>query len=235
MNNIDFYAIANDHFNKYCEMIKFKTREEWLKLRMLGIGGSDTSCILGHNKYRNAPDVYKSKLENIEQEESYAIAYGNYFESILFNTFKWKYSSIYETLDYKDVLFRNYFVPFFQASVDGVLIDKRTNLVGLLEIKTTQNKKTKWYYSDGSKGIPQEYIDQAIHYFITLNVDFVVFYVQVDTQNRDDIDRDSEILKPRRINKEDVLEYMEIVQKEEIDFWNNYVLKKIEPPKRVAY
>ena len=103
-----------------------------------------------------------------------------------------------------------------------------------LQIKTTQNKKSKWYYEDGSKGIPQEYIDQAIHYFITTNADFVVFYALVN-YDRDDIDRDMEFLKPRRINKEDVLEYKQEVEKECIDFWENYVKKGIEPKNRMVF
>lgn len=235
MKKIDYYGIADEHFKKYCEQITFKTREEWLKLRMEGIGGSDVSCILGHNQYRNAPDVYDSKFELNESEPSYAIEYGNYFEPLLFQTFKFKYSEQYETLDYKNVLFKNYFMPFCQASVDGVLVDKVNKQVGLLEIKTAQGKKTKWYYDNGEKGVPKEYIDQATHYFITTGVDFIVFYAQIDYQSRDDVDRDSEILKPRRINKEDMLDYMELVTQEEFNFWNNYIEKKERPPKRVVY
>ena len=232
---MNYYDVANKHFSKYCEQITFKTHEEWLKLRMSGIGGSDVSAILGHNKYRNAPDVYDSKFELIESEPSYAIEYGNYFEPLLFQTFKFKYSEQYETLDYKDVLFRNYFIPFCQASVDGVLVDKITNKVGLLEIKTAQGKKNKWYYDDGTEGVPKEYLDQATHYFITTGVDFIVFYAQIDYHSRDDIDKDSEILKPRRINREDMEEYMAVVTQEEFNFWDNYVTKKERPPKRVVY
>ena len=235
MKDVNYNEIADNHFKKYCEQIKFKTHDEWLKLRMEGIGGSDVSSILGHNKYRNAPEIYDSKFELIESEPSYAIEYGHYFEPILFDTFKWKYSEEYEALNYKDVLFRNYFIPFCQASVDGVLVDKQTNQVGLLEIKTAQNRKTNWYNEDGTESVPKEYIDQAVHYFITTGVDFVVFYVQIDYKDIEDLDRDSEILKPRRINREDMLDYMNNVQQEEINFWNNYVMKKERPPKRVVY
>jgi len=235
MSEINYYDIANNHFKKYCEQIKFKTHEEWLKLRMEGIGGSDVSAILGHNKYRNAPEIYDSKFELIESKPSYAINYGHYFEPILFDTFKWKYSEEYETLNYKDVMFRNYFIPFCQASVDGVLVDKKTNQVGLLEIKTAQNKKAQWYNEDGSIGVPIEYLDQGIHYFITTGADFIVYYPQIDYKDIEDLDRDSEILKPRRINREDMLEYIENVTQEEINFWNNYVMKKERPPKRMVY
>lgn len=235
MNKIDYYEIANNHFKNYCEQITFNNHEEWLKLRMEGIGGSDVSAILGHNKYRNAPDIYDSKFKLEESKPSYAIEYGHYFEPILFDTFKWKYNKEYETLNYKNVMFRNYFVPFMQSSVDGVLVDKTTNQVGLLEIKTAQNKKSQWYNDDNTEGVPREYLDQATHYFITTGAAFIVFYVQIDYKDIKDLDRDSEILKPRRINREDMLDYMAVIQQEEFNFWNNYVMKKERPPKRVVY
>ena len=235
MYNVDYIEIANNHFNKYCEQIIFESKEEWLKLRMCGIGGSDMSGILGHSKYRSRIDIYNSKLYEQEQLKSYAIDYGNFFEKILFMTFQWKYQDDFETLDYKDIMFRNYFTPCLQASVDGVLVEKLTKKVGLLEIKTAQMRKTQWYDSDGNKSIPQDYLDQALHYFVTTGVDFVIFYVQIDLQSREDVDRDSEILKPRRINREDVLKQLEIIEKEAISFWNSYVIKKIEPTKRIVY
>lgn len=231
---MEYREIADNFFKQTCDMITFESREEWLKLRMKGIGGSDVSSIMGHNRWRNRKEVYRSKYVLDPEITNDAIDFGNAFEPIIRESFAYKYKDIYETLDYKDTMFRNIFIPYFQASLDGVLVEKSTNKVGILEIKTTQNKKSKWYFEDGSKGVPQEYIDQAIHYFITTNADFVVFYALVN-YDRDDIDRDMEFLKPRRINKEDVLEYKQEVEKECVDFWENYVKKGIEPKNRVVF
>ena len=42
-------------------------------------------------------------------------------------------------------------------------------------------------------------------------------------------------LKPRRINREDVKEYMLEVQTECVDFWENYVKKGEMPKNRVIF
>lgn len=231
---MDYRKLADDYFSQYCELIPFENEDEWLKLRMKGIGGSDVSCIMGNNRFKNRKDIYKSKQILQEQFTSFAIEFGNDFEPIIFESFKAKYKETYEVLDYKNIMFRNIFIPYFQASLDGVLVEKATNDVGILEIKTTQGKKSKWTYPDGSRGIPQEYIDQAIHYFNTTNAKFVVFYPLIN-YDISDLDRDMEFLRPRRINRDDVKEYMQQVQSECIDFWENYVKKGIEPKNRIVF
>lgn len=231
---MNYREIAENFFKQTCDLITFNSRDEWLKMRMEGIGGSDVSCIMGHNAWKNRKDIFKSKQILQPEVTNDAIDFGNAFEPIIFESFKYKYRNIYETLDFKDIMFRNIFIPYFQASLDGVLVEKATGKVGILEIKTAQNKKSKWYYEDGSKGVPQEYIDQAIHYFNTTNADFVVFYPLINFE-RDDIDNDMIFLKPRRINRDDVKEYMLEVQAECVDFWENYVKKGEMPKNRVIF
>lgn len=230
----DYRKIADEFFSQICDLIEFESEEEWLKLRQKGIGGSDVSSIMGHNNWRNRKDVYHSKFSLEEQQSNEAIEFGNYFEDLIAQSFKYKYKDVYETLNYKNIMFRNIWIPYFQASLDGVLVEKATNKVGILEIKTTQHKKSKWYFEDGSRGIPQEYIDQAIHYFNTTNAEFVVFYTLINYE-RDDIDRDMEFLKPRIIYREDVEDYMAEVQTECIKFWENYVKKGVEPKNIISF
>lgn len=38
---MDYKELADKFFSESCEMITFNSREEWLKMRMKGIGGSD--------------------------------------------------------------------------------------------------------------------------------------------------------------------------------------------------
>jgi len=230
----DYRKIAEDFFKQTCDLITFETRDEWLLMRTKGIGGSDVSCIMGHNAWKNRKDIFRSKQVLEPEITNDAIEFGNAFEPIIFESFKYKYRNIYETLDFKNTMFRNIFIPYFQASLDGVLVEKTTDKVGILEIKTAQNKKSKWYYEDGSKGVPQEYIDQAIHYFNTTNAEFVVFYPLINYE-RDDIDNDMIFLKPRRINREDVKDYMKEVESECIDFWENYVKKGEIPKNRITF
>ena len=231
---MNYREIAENFFKQTCDLITFNSRDEWLKMRMEGIGGSDVSCIMGHNTWKNRKDIFRSKQILQPEINNDAIEFGNAFEPIIFESFKYKYRNVYEALDFKNIMFRNIFIPYFQASLDGVLVEKATGKVGILEIKTAQNKKSKWYYEDGSKGVPQEYIDQAIHYFNTTNAEFVVFYPLINFE-RDDIDNDMIFLKPRRINRDDVKEYMLEVQTECVDFWENYVKKGEMPKNRVIF
>lgn len=231
---MNYKEIADKFFSNNCQMIQFDTKEEWLQMRKKGIGGSDVACILGHSPFKNAKDIYKSKIEDVEQITNKAIEFGNDFEPIIFNAFKYKYKNIYEVIDYKDIMFRNIWTPFLQASLDGVLVNKKTLDVGILEIKTAQERKGKWYDNFGNRIVPQYYLDQAIHYFNTTGANFVVFYTLINYENPVN-DRDMEFLTPRIYFRKDLDIYCKQVFDECYKFWNNNVLKGIEPNLKLSF
>lgn len=230
----NYYEYANSFFKKSCQLIKFSDKNEWLSLRQQGIGGSDVGPILGHSTFKNKKDIYKEKKEITEQKHSFAIDFGNEFEDIIFQSFKAKYKNIYAVLNYKNVMFRNIWFPFLQASLDGVLVNLLTKEVGILEIKTAQERKGKWYDSFGNRIVPQTYFDQAIHYFNVTNADFVVFYVLINYENNQQ-DRSMEFLQPRVYYRKDCIEYMNYVKEECKTFWYNNVLKNIEPNVKLIF
>lgn len=231
---INYYEIANKFFIQNCQMITFNNKEEWLKLRKDGIGGSDLAAILGHSPFKNAKDIYNSKIGDVEQINNKAIDFGNDFEPIVFNAFKYKYKDFYEVLDYKDTMFRNIWNPFLQASLDGVLVNKKTLEVGILEIKTAQERKSKWYDTYGNRIVPQYYLDQAIHYFNTTNVSYIVFYTLINYENNVS-DKDMEFLQPRVLFRKDLEDYCKYALNECYKFWNNNVLKRIEPNLKLSF
>ena len=215
-------------------MIKFDDKDEWLKLRKEGIGGSDLAAILGHSPFKNAKDIYQSKIGDVEQISNKAIEFGTDFEEIVFNSFKYKYKNYYEVLDYKDIMFRNIWNPYLQASVDGVLVNKQSLEVGILEIKTAQERKSKWYDSYGNRIVPEYYLDQAIHYFNTTNVSYIIFYTLINYENNS-IDRDMEFLTPRVYFRKDVEEYCKYALNECFKFWYNNVLPRVEPNLKLSF
>lgn len=231
---MDYYKIALDFFKQSCQVIEFNNKEEWLKLRMNGIGGSDLSGILGHSHWKKPKDIYKSKKEEIPQTSNFAIDFGNNFENIIFEAFKYKYKDYYAVLDFKNVLFKNIWNPFLQASIDGALVNKNTNKVGILEIKTVQERKGKFYDVNGNRIVPDYYFDQAIHYFNTTNVDYIIFYVLVNYENPIN-DRDMEFLTPRIFYKKDYKDYCNYTIEECKKFWYNNVLKNIEPNEKISF
>ena len=231
---MNYYDVANRFFSQSCQMIKFDDKEEWLKLRKEGIGGSDLAAILGHSPFKNAKDIYDSKIGEVEQISNKAIEFGNDFEDIVFNAFKYKYKNDYEVLNYKDIMFRNIWNPYLQASVDGVLVNKKSLDVGILEIKTAQERKSKWYDSYGNRIVPQYYLDQAIHYFNTTNVNYIIFYTLINYENNS-IDRDMEFLTPRVYFRRDLEEYCKYALNECFKFWHNHVLPRIEPNLKISF
>jgi hypothetical protein len=100
-------------------------------------------------------------------------------------------------------MFRNIWLPYLQASVDGILVNKITNKIGALEIKTSQGKVGKWFSGDNFT-IPIYYYYQAIHYFNVLDLDFVVFYTLINTVTDDD-KYDFKVLKPMMLYKDDLV------------------------------
>lgn len=231
---MDYKKIADEFFSRSCQMLKFDTKEEWLQMRKNGIGGSDLACILGHSPFKNAKDIYKSKIEDVEQITNDAIEFGNDFEPIIFNAFKYKYKNEYEVLDYKNIMFKNIWNPFLQASLDGVLVNKVSLDVGILEIKSAQERKGKWYDSYGNKIVPNYYLDQAIHYFNTTNVNYIVFYTLINYKNNV-ADRDMEFLTPRVYFRKDLEEQCKHALQECYKFWNDNVLKRVEPNVKISY
>lgn len=225
---------AIDFFKKSCILLNFNNKEEWLQMRKEGIGGSDLGSILGHSPYKSAKDIYLSKISDVEQISNKAIEFGNDFENIIFNMFKYKYKDYYEVLDFKNTMFRSIWYPYLQASLDGVLINKMTKKIGILEIKTAQERKGKFYDSYGNRIVPQYYLDQAIHYFNVTNAEYVIFYVLVNYENPVN-DRDMEVLTPRVYNREDCLDYCKYAIEECSKFWNNNVLKKVEPNEKLSF
>ena len=231
---MNYYDIANKFFSQNCQMITFDDKEEWLKLRKEGIGGSDLASILGHSPFKNIKDIYDSKVEDVEQISNKAIEFGNDFEDIVFNAFKYKYKNDYEVLNYKNTMFRNIWNPFLQASVDGVLVNKKSLDVGILEIKTAQERKSKWYDNYGNRIVPEYYLDQAIHYFNTTNVNYIIFYTLINYENNS-IDRDMEFLTPRVYFRKDLEEYCKYALNECFKFWHNNVLKRVEPNLKISF
>ena len=88
---MEYREIADNFFKQTCDMITFNTRQEWLEMRMKGIGGSDVSSIMGHNRWRNRKEVYRSKYVLDPEITNDAIEFGNAFEPIIRESFAYKY------------------------------------------------------------------------------------------------------------------------------------------------
>ena len=223
------------------------TEKEWHEKRKNGIGGSDCSSILGLNPYMTNVELWKYKTGKKEQPDISSnknVIFGKNHEVILVEQFfeenKDKYEVLYKGLPIEEYLSKfpsgnasasvNDLVDmrfsdkndFMFASLDGELVDKDTGEHGALEIKTCQinmYNSTKW--KDGK--IPNNYYCQVLHYLSVTNYSFAIVYAML--RYYDGCEEYKEFLI-KHDEKKTEIKYLESA---EADFWNNYVLKDIEP------
>jgi len=217
---------ALTHISNFCDIIKVANRQEWLKLRRTGIGGSDVAGILGISRFKTPLDIYNDKLSSEDPEEitNKAIEFGNDCEDALVSIFRAKYKDRYEVFLLKDYLFRNKQHPFLLASIDGFLYDKLLKCWGVLEIKTKQDRYTGWE----NFGVPDEYMTQGMHYNIVLPISFVTYLGAINYNFDNGQDTAVKILQPRTFFENDWYADM----KNQLNmcgiFWEN--IKNRKPP-----
>lgn len=140
------------------------SREEWLKWRKRGIGGSDVSCLLGINKWKSEIELWldKTNQTNEPTEENEAMQWGNIMEPIIRNHFAEVMNK--PVVEVKAMLQHPQY-PYMLADVDGLTVDDAGN-PAILEIKTaSEYKRSEW-----EEDIPTYYQTQVQHYLCVTGV-----------------------------------------------------------------
>ena len=135
------------------------TREQWLKLRRKGIGGSDASVVIGKNPWRSIQQLWEDKTGKTPvQETSNEYTYwGNVMEGIIRKEFMNRTGLKVRQKHF--MMFHPQF-QFMFADVDGIVTDERGEKC-IFEAKTvSQYREEEW--RDGK--IPVEYMMQVQHY-----------------------------------------------------------------------
>lgn len=187
---------------------KDMSREDWLKARQMGIGGSDASAVAGFNPWKSAMQVYiDKKEENPKEEHSFRMELGNKLEQTVADIFTDK-----TNLKVRNVngLLRNPKYPFATANIDRAIVGEKA----FLECKTTNSYAAK-EWEDGK--IPIQYEIQCLHYMAITGAEYC--YIAALIGNQDfvihKIERDEDAIK----------QLMTIEEK----FWNENILKDILP------
>jgi len=132
------------------------TKEEWLKWRNKGIGGSDVAAICGVSKYKSPVELWMEKTGQIEPKEVGEAAYwGNVMEPIIRDEF-----TLRTNLNVRLVpsILKHPVHSFMLANLDGVIDDVCGECI--FEAKTASiYKQEQWETS-----IPEEYMLQIQHY-----------------------------------------------------------------------
>lgn len=135
--------------------LAYDSREEWLKKRKHGIGGSDAAAILGLNPWKSPMDVYLDKISpTSEDHESEAAYWGKQLEDVVAREFSRRMGLRVQRV--------NSLLEHPEHSFMLATIDRRVVGGGLLECKTTSEwKRDEW----GEDKAPDMYIVQVQHYF----------------------------------------------------------------------
>lgn len=132
-------------------------REEWLKWRTLGIGGSDVSVIVGLNKFRSVYQLWLEKTGQVvpaEEENDYT-HFGTLLEPIVRAEFTRRTGIKVRA---KKALLQSEAFPYMIADLDGVIYENGEMCI--FEAKTASTyKKEIW-----EEGVPVEYQLQVQHY-----------------------------------------------------------------------
>lgn len=186
------------------------SRQEWLKLRQTGIGGSDAGIILGINKWKSLIQLYFEKTQpELKQEiDNEAIYWGNVLEDTVAKEFTKRTGKKVRRVN---KMFRHPEHKFMIGNIDRAVVGERA----VLECKTTSAyNKDAWNDDE----IPETYIVQVQHYLAVTGYEKGYIAVLIGGNNFvwKEIERDEELIN--------------IIIQEEKNFWENYILGDEIPP-----
>lgn len=133
--------------------------EEWLKMRTIGIGGSDASIIAGCNPYRSIFELWQEKRMEIlvKEEESEVTHFGKILEDVVRKEFIQRTGLMVRK---KNSILRSKEYPFMIADLDGV-VSEFDGTYSIFEAKTAiEFKNNDWKNGE----IPLNYQLQVQHY-----------------------------------------------------------------------
>ncbi len=186
------------------------SREEWLKYRTGGIGGSDVSIIAGINPFKSVHQLWLEKTGQAgpEQTDSEYAHFGTLLEPIVRKEFMERTGL---KVRQKHMLLQSEEHPFMFADLDGVINDGGEQAV--FEAKTASAYKQEVW----EEGIPAPYILQVQHYMAVTGAKktYIAALVGGNHFYHHVVERDEEMI-------------WKIIAMEEY-FWNTHVLNGVEP------
>ena len=193
------------------------SRTEFLTSRRKGLGGSDMAAIFGESKWRSRRDIWLDKTERIgiNDEPNPMLDMNSYLEGFVVK----EYERISGNSVQQTTTFEHKEYPFMRANIDGLIIGDKP---GILEIKSL-NPVT--FNKIKNNGLTADYIFQIQHYFLCTNYTWGEFAL---------LDKMTGKLLIFPVEPDQNL--MDMILKEGIDFWNNYILADVEPAeKKITY
>ena len=206
--------------------VVLSNRDDWLKNRLSGIGGSEISSVVGHNPYMDNVTLWEIKTGRRRSDDISVrpyVQYGNLAEEHLRALFSLDFPQ-YKVMYEENNSFSNSRYPFAQASLDGWMFDDEGRS-GILEIKTTEIlrsvQKEKW-----RDRIPMNYYCQVCFYMAVMEADFAVLKAQIKTDFGGDVRLET---RHYHIERSEAQEDIDYLMQKGAEFWE-YVKSDTRPP-----
>ncbi|MFA5485785.1 MAG: YqaJ viral recombinase family protein [Bacilli bacterium] len=220
----------------------FGSREEWLGSR--GMGGSSASAILGVNPWKSKLELYKSivapaeKNIKVETAPNEAMQYGILSEPLIRKQFALDHPQFKVIAPRSFEMFRRIDKPYLTATLDGRLLETATGRKGILEVKT-RDIRNRADDQDWQGQLPQNYFIQVMHYLMVMN-DFDFAIVVAKLRFFDYFHEEGKKLlrtetRYYHIERSEVAQDIENLEKLETHFWENNVLKKRLPKVEITF
>lgn len=246
------------------ERLPYSSREEWLKLRGHGVGGSDASCVISQNPYRTNLQLWQEKTGHSPQDEfedNRFTIYGRTVEEHLRGITQADFVGLI-LLTHSDELLVRTDKPYLRGSLDGeieVLEDfqfspyfKKKRVVSELEAEEPYPKPM--HLTKGMRGVWEAKTTEVLssmHKEKWNNVIPMNYYIQVlhylNVTNYDFVILTAQLtfedvygVKTHEIRhygfmRDEKLVDLAYLENEVDKFWNNFVLTGVEPPLKLEF
>ena len=185
------------------------SHEEWLELRKRGIGGSDAGGVIGASPWSSAITVYADKLDlSKPKEQTEAMRLGTDLEGYVAQRFM---EDTGKKVKNDNFMYLDDEYDFLIADIDRRIVGENAGL----ECKTMKYVPDDCNLDAGE--VPDHYYAQCQHYIMVMGFDriYLDIYVLQEKNYVFVIERNDAYIKDMR--------------SEEIEFWQNHVLKKVLP------
>lgn len=214
-----------------------KNHDEWLALRLKGIGGSEAAAVIGQSPWCSNVELWKRKTGRSTAPDisnNGAVQYGHDAEPLIRGLFALDYAGKYRTEYINEFdMVHNPEHPYIFATLDGRLTELATGRKGILEIKTTsilRSMQKELWWKDGKPCIPMQYYCQILHQLLATGWDFAILHAQLKYEygdNPEDIRSERRTYTIERTDHQASIDYL---KEKEVEFWERYVMQDICPP-----
>lgn len=185
------------------------SREEWLELRRNSIGGSDAASACAMSPWKSPLELWCEKMDMIpDKETNESMRRGTYLEEYVAQRFQ---EETGKKVRRDNFMYSSDDFPCLTANIDRVIVGEDAGL----ECKTMNDYSSNDYDFESGE-IPVQYYCQCQHYMMVMGWSYM--YIAFSSNFKFSwlkIDRNDEFIKDMR--------------QKELDFWYNFVIKKIRP------